>query len=182
MPTVRPRGVSEKIKYIFSPFPKISEEDLIKEAGLELIAPSKVPPFLVVWEYGGGFEKELVPLDSGDCVPLRESEAVEFMREYRNQGFVVLDDPNDPEEVLEKQIIGLRRAREYWRARGSTRIAFYRKARGLTKEEVDDMKSELHPWYLAEARVTVITNELRRLMDIREKRNKAAKPERDPTE
>jgi len=181
MAAIRPRGVSEKTVYAYNPLPDVSEAEIVEHVGLDLITPSTVPPFQFNWQYGGGLEKELVTINPGEAVPLRTSEAKELMREARDMGIVLLDDPHDEAEVRKKSIEGLHRARQYWRARGELRKSWYRKERGLSRDELEDMKENLHVWFINEGKVHFISEEARRLQGrgAPKKKNEAQPQEED---
>lgn len=151
--TTRKRGLREPIVYLYNPLPKTTEEALLEDAGLELIEPSGRDPFEVEWTYGTGFERETIRIPAGEFFPLRQSEAKEALRQLKELGVVQVhtDDSEDPDVRIEAAT-GLKRAASYWSERGYRRVADFRKAKGIGKEELEEYTYDLWPYFLGEAK------------------------------
>ena len=153
---MRKRGLSEKTFYLFNPMPKISDAELLVKAGLPLTEPKNVDPWQVHWKYGCGLGSEGLRLGAGETWPVRESEVRELLsRSKREMGIVVLEDESE-ESKRAGEIEGLRRALPYWRRLGTPWLNEYRKNRGLTREDMEDYRYDLHPYYIAQAKTELI--------------------------
>jgi hypothetical protein len=156
-------GLTQKIVYIYAPHPKVSEASLLKAATLDLVEPSVLDPFEFTWKYSFGEECEYLIVRSQTFTPIRENESREFLREAAELGFVIVKDLNNEEEILKQSRAGLMKALAYWRERGNRKIADFRKARGLAKDEMEDYKYDYWPYFLAQAKAEAIQKELKRL-------------------
>jgi hypothetical protein len=172
----RVRGISEKVRYAHNPLPVCTEAELFERVGLDLIVPSEEqPPFRIMWKYGGGLESENLTLDPGDFWALRESEVIEFEREWAELGMVVVDDYTDKEEVRAASAKGLARAQTFYHDRGQKRLTEMRKIHGYSLEDMKDHMSDHWSYYLNKAKAEVIMEALKAL---REPKKAIAKGER----
>lgn len=154
------RGINQKVVYGYNPLPKVSEQELLTAADLELTTPSKRSPFAVRWQYSSGTEREDITLEPGDSLTLRENpEAREFLAEFKELGLVIVEDINDRAEVLAKSIEGLRVAQRHYLDRGAAQA--YKMGReaspNRSKEQVDgDFRYDYYPYFLNEAKAKAI--------------------------
>ena len=59
-------------------------------------------------------------------------------------------------EVRKKVLEGLRTAVQFWRQRGTPKLAQYRKTHGLSENELEEQKYEVWAYYLARAKADAI--------------------------
>lgn len=162
---VRKRGLSEKMVYLYNPLPDISEAELLKEAKLDLIEPSADPIFEFFWKWGGGLERERVHIKPGEYLPVRESEATEALREFEPTGLVAIEDPADHELVAERAKAGLRRAIKHYDERSRPVLQRYRRERGVSEDDLFEMRHDLWPYYRNMAAVKFLKAELEDWLD-----------------
>ena len=166
------RGISEKVFHAFNPMPDVTEERLIKLANLPLIEPSRRAPFDVLWKYAGGLDQERITLSPGETLVLRETEAQQFLTEFKELGMVVVEDVNDKDEVRRKRAEGLQKALTFYSDRGMKRVTEWRKTHGHSKEDLDDFKySDLWVYYLNQAKADVVAEELQ---EVKARKRKSA--------
>src|SRR3990167_2328881 len=159
------RGLTERTFFLYNPLPSgITEAELLKRAALPDIVPSERPPFAFVWRYSASNERETLVLDAGSTFPLREREARDWLREFKEQGGMLLEDPKNDAALRAAQIDGLRQAVRFFRARGKVRVQEFRKGKGLTPEELEDRRHELYAYHLNEAKAEVVKEHLDRLL------------------
>jgi hypothetical protein len=160
------RGLREKMVYIHNPLPLVSDLELLKRADLEFIEGSERPfLFSWTWKYDTGPNFEQLRVAPGEFSPLREAEAHGFIAEFGEQGAVAVEDPEDADEVLKAKLKGLNAARKFWLDRGTRRAQAYRKVQGIGKEELEEQKSDLWPYYRNQAAAEVCDEEMKRLKD-----------------
>lgn len=152
-------SIVQRIVYAHNPLPNVSEAELLKDAGLDMIEASRISPFTFRWNYGG----EHIFLEAGENIPLRESEAALFRLEFEDHGGVVLEDAQDDAEVRRVSIEGLRRAQKRYKAGGAVLVLEYRKRHGITKEEAEERKHDLWAYHLCEAKANACEREIKRL-------------------
>lgn len=157
------RGLTQTLVNIYSPHPKVSEEKLLKEAGLGLVTPSERDPFEFMWKYGAGAEREVLVIQAGSRTPIREEEAKMFLKEADELGFVTVPLSPSDKDIRDASIRGLQKAVAYWRSRGNTKIAEFRRTRGIGREEMEDFRYDYWPYYLAQAKAEACEAELRRV-------------------
>ena len=160
------RGLRETMVHIHNPLPNISDVELLKRADLELIEGSDRPfLFSWTWKYDTGVNFEQLRVLPGEFSPVRKSEALSFIAEFGEQGAVMVEDPEDAEEVLKAKLKGLNAARKFWLDRGTRRAQAYRKVQGIGKEELEEQKSDLWPYWRNQAAAEVCEEEMKRLKD-----------------
>jgi hypothetical protein len=159
------RGIREKIVFVHNPLPAITDAELLKAAGLDMMNGADRPVlFTWTWKYSGGLDAETIRVGPGEFFALRESEANQFMREFRELGaaLVETEDPNDP-EVRKASLDGLSRAHRFFTDRGNKRIAEWRKNHGVGKEEAEEAKYDLWSYHRNQAAADAITEHIKRL-------------------
>ena len=166
------RGISEKVNHIYNPLPDVSDEEILERAGLDLIEPAKRSQWICDWKYSAGQDGEWIHLGPGEFLMLRESEVRDFMRENREMGMVVVDDPTDPESVRKATLAGLTAALKFFRDRGKVRLLDVRKTHGFTQEEMEENKHDHWAYYYNQAKADIISDVLK---DLR-KKQKSGKP------
>jgi hypothetical protein len=159
----RTRGISEKVFHIYNPLPDVDDQEILDRAGLELMEPAKKSQFTCHWQYSGGAEQEWIHLNPGEFLLLRESEVKEFMKENREHGMVVVDDPSDPESIKAASIKGLTAALKFFKDRGKVRLVDVRKTHGFTKEEMEENKHDHWAYYYNQAKADIIADVLKGL-------------------
>jgi hypothetical protein len=145
----RRRNFTEKTVSIFNPMPSISTEEVVERAGLSDVMDRADEPFLLIWTYGAKIEN--IVLHSGDHMVLKESEAQEFLSSMSEQGACRVEDMDDAEELHNRTLEGLRRARDFWAFRGTRQLVNIRKNLEIGKDELDDYKVEHWRIYYNEA-------------------------------
>ena len=152
------RGLTEKLYDAINPLPGLSEAELFERAGLHLVTPRQAPAFLLEWHYGGGHEKEYVAIAPGDFVTLRESDAKLIEAELGEQGLLVVPHGKAPADAECRAAIT--RAASYWHERGAPALAAYRRDRGISPEDLEEMRDMLWPYYAAKAKAEVLREAL----------------------
>lgn len=165
----RMRGMSEKVFHIYNPLPNIDDEEILKQAGLDLLEPATRCQWICDWKYSGGDEREYIHLSPGQFLMLRESEIKDFLKECAELGMVVVKDPQDPESIREASIKGLIAALKFFKDRGKKRLMDVRKTHGFTAEEMEENKHDHWAYHYNEAKAHFIAEELKHL-------KKATKP------
>lgn len=154
---IRSRGISEKIVYVYNPLPDISETELFERNGLDdVLEPShNVKPFNMTWQYGTGNEREVVQIDPGDFLALRESEAKEFLNgsNYADMGMCVVENTNlnDP-ETKRTATAALKKAANFYYDRGTRQLGNQRKRHNYTEQDMKDMRPQLHAYFINQAK------------------------------
>lgn len=164
---IRSRGISEPIRFVYNPLPKIAEAELLKSAGLdELMQPSKRSPFEFVWKYGAGLQTETVEIQPGDFLPLRESEAREFERATNalEMGLCVVPvaDANNA-ETKKIALQALNRAVRFYYDGGYKQLLEQRKRHSYSETEMLEQKARYHPYYLNRAKELAIKDHIEKL-------------------
>jgi hypothetical protein len=159
----RKRGITERLMHVINPLPDVGEAVLLERAGLDMLEPSKLSPFVYNWKYSGGLETEIVQLNPGDHVALRESEVKEFMAEFKDLGAIAVPADCD-EETREKAVLkGLQTAHRHYHNVGGRRIVELKKGRGYSKEDLEDHKYDHWVYHLNAARADVIAEQIKAL-------------------
>ena len=154
------KNFSEKTVAVFNPLPAVTTQEVIKRAGLENELDAADEPFVFLWTYGYGEERENLNISPGEPVILRENEAKMYMDDKAEEGCVVITDMNDPEEVRLESLRGLRRARDFWQFRGTKQLVNIRKNLEIGKEELEDYKVEHWRLYYNEALKDICKDEI----------------------
>lgn len=157
------RGLTQTLVNIYSPHPQTDEADLLKAAGLDLTTPSVRDPFEYTFKYGSGAEREVLVFRAGTLTAVREDEAAMVVKEAGDLGFVVVPMVPSDKELRDAALNGLRKAIAYWRERGNAKIAEFRRARGIGKEEMEDFRYDYWPYHLAQAKCDACKAELDRI-------------------
>ena len=152
------RGISEKVVYAHNPLPKASREDLLALADLPLLETGDDIEFTVKFQYGTGLDREDVVLEPGCFFQLRETEAGAVAHALADVGVVMMTEAqrNDPKEVARLQKIGLRRALTFWRERGQVKIDAYRRRHSIDRNEMDEHRYTIWPYYVADVKRRMI--------------------------
>ena len=165
--TLRARGISEKVVFAYNPLPDVGEDELFKADRLnELFEPGIVSPFSFTWKYGGGLQQETVHLRPGDFLPLRESEAAEFIQSTNatELGLVVLPDQNITTPKNRKLILAaLMNAAKFYNQHGAAQIMKQRKVHNYTEEDIFDLRAQYHSYFINKAKELAIRAEIERL-------------------
>lgn len=156
----RSRGISEKIVYVYSPLPTVGEAPLLEAAGLaELFEPSVESPFRFTWTYGTGLVRESVDIFPGEFLPLRESEATEFMNSG-NVGdlglcVVPINNPDAP-AVRKIAIKALQDAAKFYLEGGTKQLLQQKKRHSYSEAEMEDMRATYYAYHLNKAKEAAI--------------------------
>lgn len=172
---MRLRGISEKIVYAYNPLPDVTEAQLFELDKLhELFEPSTISPFVHTWKYGSGLALEIIHLNPGDMVPLRESEAEEFLRtsNVSDLGLCVINgtDPNTPAN-RKVVLAALMAAAKFYQSRGAAQLLKQKKVHNYTDADLHDMRATLHGYYLNKAKEKAIRDHI---AELRKQPRKAA--------
>lgn len=173
------RGLREKIVHGLNPLPNVSEEELFDLVGIDL-EPSTISPFVMKFELErGNPDWEKISLNPGESIPLRESEAFAFLSELQELGAVVVSDLHDEEELRNETLKGLRAAHKHYNNRSDNVLRSIRIARGITKDEMEDMKSAEPDWayWRNSAIAKVLQDRIKSLRDPAKKRAASRKTE-----
>lgn len=180
MQEARFRGLRERQKFVFNPLPKgQSQRKYAEQAGfVRLQVASTEDCFRYGWKFSGGLQAESIVLDPSDfwrdeagrVCALRESEANELIRDLGEMGIVLVDDPDNEDEVLEKGIRGLDKAISYWGTRGRTCLDQYQMLNQFDDTKMRNARLETWVYYVNEKlaehlekhRMTLITEQKKR--------------------
>lgn len=158
--TTRTRGISEKIVYVYNPLPAVEEVRLLEAAGLaELFEPATESPFRFTWKYGTGLQGESVDIYPGEFLPLRESEATEFMQSSNvsDLGLCVVNTNNpDVPAVRKAAIKALQDAAKYYLEGGTKQLLQQKKRHSYSEAEMEDMRAQYYPYHLNKAKEAAI--------------------------
>jgi hypothetical protein len=171
------KGISEKIQYVHNPLPNVTEEDLLAKTDLDLIRASTRPFFEFRWKYGAGLENEFVVVSPGEFLPLRASEARDFLREFSEMGGVIVEDKDDADAVRKATDKGLQAAFKFWSDRGSKRVAEYRKRHGISKDDLEDHMYDLWVYFRNQAAADLVKATISELRKSAFKKSPAAPKE-----
>jgi hypothetical protein len=152
--------LNEKIVYIHNPLPDLQDKEIIEKADIEIEASIR-PPFDIHWNYAFGNDLEVVRLSVGEYMPLRQSEAAMFLRQFKEIGMVIVEDINDADELKKKTLEGLQTAQKFYADRGNKRLIELRKTHGLGKDEMEDYKYEHWVYYYNQAKADLIGDHIR---------------------
>lgn len=155
------RHFSDKIVYGYNPLPDVTDEEIVKRAGVRIRTVENVHPFNFNWVLQGAEpgERESVDMIPGisPYVPLRgEAEKNMFIRKWGPKGGVIIDDPADKEEVKKAALQGLMKAEKFYRDRGQIRADDYQNRHALADTMMERRKGELWAWYYNEACADII--------------------------
>lgn len=156
---MRNRGIRERVWYLGNPFPKgHTEQSLARAAGFKSLRGLKSQEFFRwMWKYNSGAEGELLVLepDSIDLrITLRDSECEELRFATRDAALapIIIADPRDVEEVMEKSIERLDRALNEYTRGGSEFIQYYQQLNQLSEDQLSKTRHEIAPaWINQEA-------------------------------
>ena len=84
--TVQRRGFTESSYVVCNPLPTLTDEEILKDAGLPKSEPKPLSPFRLIFKYGSGAETETLALQPGDEMIFRESDAKTFQRVLKEEG------------------------------------------------------------------------------------------------
>ena len=171
---MRKRGLSESVVWAHNPRPDDDNATVLLMAGLESLPVGSKSPFLLAWQYSGGEEREDLRLEPGAFHALRISESVEIEREMREQGLVLVNDPQNEDEVLAKTEQGLRAAFAFWRERGTPKLIAYRQRHGISDHELEARRYELWAYHVASAKAQLIEARLKEVTAERAQRIREA--------
>lgn len=172
MSNVRARGLREERVYALNPLPAgLTKRELAKRAGLPSFPQASAEdPFHVAWQYGTGLESEMLdfaPGDPGDAMErfweLRESEARDFLREKEELGLIVVKDPADLREVIEKSLAGLTKAFEHYDQAGRQQLNELQLKHGWNEAQVAQNRALTWPNLLNEQAALAIQAHIAKL-------------------
>lgn len=175
---LRSRGISESIRYVYNPLPKLKEDTLLDAAGLTgLFQGSKRAPFEYVWKYGSGLQTETVELQPGEFLPLRESEAKEFERATNalEMGLciVTVADANNA-ETKRAAVLALNRAIRFYFEGGQKQLIHQRKVHSYSEQDMEEQKARYYPYYLNRQKELAIREHLKAFQAATKPTGKAA--------
>jgi hypothetical protein len=158
-------GMTEKTFCIYNPLPAVTEEELFEAAGMNegMVRIAERSPFMLEWRYSGGREREYIDLKPGESKQIRKVGAEMFVKANADQGAIMFAPGTPRDEVLRLSIAAVQKAIKFWHDRGAPRIAEYRKVHGLSKEELEDQKYDIWPYYLNAARAKALEAHLKDL-------------------
>lgn len=149
--------LNDKIVTLLNPCPEVSEAALGERAEL-LIVPPDTPAFSMALAWGAGGEAEEVTLQAGEMVNVPEPVARDLEKAFRHRGLVIVE--NHASEQAARRV-GLTRAIEFFRSRGSESIVDIQSARGWHDDQVSKMRNAgLRAQFLNRAREEVLLEHL----------------------
>lgn len=161
------RGFNEAIVFAYSPLPAVSDAEILKMAGLDgVFEPAKVSPFNFSWKHAAGHDAEVIELNPGDFIPMRESEARTFIQSGNNVelGLVIVKDKNDTKEIRDASIKGLRAAIKFYRQHGKAKQMTMKKRHSLSDQELSEQRADYYPHFINEAKEKVCQAKLDELL------------------
>lgn len=162
------RGLSEKTYYAFNPLPDMTDREILDSIGMEDVrGAEKFSCFEMNWQWSTGLERERLRIKPGHKALLRETEAKQWMKEFREQGGVLLEVEAKPAEIRKATVDGLERAARFYRERGEIRVIEFAKTQGLGTGELDRYKYSLWVYYLNEAKANILFEEAKKLRNKR---------------
>lgn len=157
---IRARGISEKIVYAYNPLPNVKDQELLDMAGLsELFTAATRSPFAFTWKYSSGLTGETIELLPGDFIPLRSSEAREFLQSTNAQelGMCVVETATlDDKRTRELAIAALQKALTFYHEGGTKQLINQRKRHSYSEAEMAEQRGFYHPYYLNQAKEQVV--------------------------
>jgi hypothetical protein len=158
-------GMTEKTFCIHNPLPDVSQEHLFELADLNdgALVPATRSPFMLEWRYSGGREREFIDLKPGESKQIRRVGAEMFVKANAEQGAIMFEPDAPRAEVIRLSIAACQKAIKFWHDRGAPRISAYRKLHGLSKEELDEQKYDVWPYFEAAAKVKVLEDHVKQL-------------------
>lgn len=156
--------LEDKILYAINPLPEVSDKDVIRRAKLRR-RPQRFSPFEFRWRVGQGGILRSYVLNPGESpLALRGKEEQEaFLRIWEDCGGVLVEDPNDADELRQARIDGLLRARQRWIPVGQEAADNYQIRHRLTDEQLSRQRDQLWRWFYNEALIHFIDLELAKL-------------------
>ena len=157
------RGLRESIVYAHNPLPSVTKAEILELAELPLLETGDDIEFTVKFRYGTGLDREDVELEPGCFFQLRETEASAVAKNLSELGIVMMTEEqrNDPQKCSDLQRAGLLRALTFWRDRGQTKIDDYRRRHAIDRNELDEHRYTIWPYYVAEVKRKLIEDALR---------------------
>lgn len=164
---LRSRGISEQIRYVYNPLPKVSETALLAASGLDQLYDGGTrSPFTFTWKYGSGLQSESVDIGPGEFLPLRASEALEFERATNalELGLCVVTNP-DPSNAETKRLAlqALSRAVRFYNDGGQKQLIDQRKRHSYSEADMEEQKSRFYPYVLNRAKELAIKDHIKQL-------------------
>jgi len=158
------RGLREQVVYVHNPLPRVTDRELLDRAKLDYVDGADAPQlFSWLWKYDAGVNHETLRLGPGEFQPLRETEARQFLKEFAEAGAVSVEDQDDAEEISKAKLKGLAAAKKFWNVRGTVNAQTYRKRQGIGKDELEENKGDIWPWYRNQEAVVVCDEEMKRI-------------------
>lgn len=176
--SAKKRGLSEETFFALNPLPEITERELLDMAGMEDVrGAEKFNAFEMNWTWSAGLEREALRLKPGQKALLRETEAREWLRDFKELGGVLVDMDAKPAEIRKASVEGLERAARFYRDRGEIRVVEFMKTHGLGDSELGRYKYQLWAYYLNEQKANFLMDKAK---ELRNKRN-PGRPKRETT-
>ena len=158
-------GLREKIQYIHNPLPAVTDAEVLERAGLEGVVPGNRLPLLRTWQYSTNEEREVLHFAPLSFTPLRAGHEISaVMRSQRELGLVVVDNPDDEDEVRQRALEGLAIAQRFYRDNGLGKVRRMMREANRGASETDEYKYDYWPYHYNEALSKFIAeriNELR---------------------
>ncbi len=157
---IRSRGISEKVVYAYNPLPAGTDDAFLRAAGYEDLALNATEPaFMFTWRYGTGLQLESVDLAPGDFLPLRESEAREFLNSTNTAelGLCVVEkaDASDP-KTRKAAVDALRKAERFYSDAGRKQLIALKKRHNYNDSDMVDLRYTYRAYYRNIAREQAI--------------------------
>lgn len=156
----RPRGISEKVVFAYNPLPAGTDDDFLRAAGFEeLVANATEPAFLFTWRYGSGLHLESVDLPPGEFLPLRVSEAREFLQSTNTAdlGLCVVETANaDDPKTRKAALEALRKAERFYAEAGRKQLLALKKRHNYNDQDMIDLRQTYRAYYRNIARELAI--------------------------
>jgi hypothetical protein len=150
------RGFSEKTFRGANPLPPVTDAEVLKKAGLDMLDAARKAPFDLDWSYAPGPDHEYVVLHPGDHLVLRESETKDFLYLLGDLGCAIYPTDCDAVARAEGELAGLKRAHGHYARQGKPRLIELRKTHGLTQEEMEDYRYDHWAYYYNQARADIL--------------------------
>lgn len=146
------RGLNEPDVWVWNPLPDTTIDELREEIGLSnRYEQSGRRYFEINWQFSHGPEREHVVLKPGESRLLKESIAVDLIREMQEQGLISLSPDADDAQWEAARVRGIRAAQRFWHERGRPRIQAFALKNSFSDEQINQHKAEIAQWFINEA-------------------------------
>lgn len=163
-------SIREKSVYLYNAAPEITRgefEDTVLESPKPVSEQKRLEPLFrvrVEWAPGDPEEQESFFLDPGEfAADMKGSVARMLARDLQVRGVVVVENPEDDEEVRRATFKALKTMKENLNERGRKQLLQYQKKGGFTEAEMEIEKDLLHPYYVNAEKEKLVDAEIAKL-------------------